>query len=117
MGSKITKAIKQTTVLNTNENKIPEKIDNLTYPLTEIVCTKTHDLQNPDLQDYKYCYVCKLENKITMVCKNCNLSHNPNDYYKYCEICNKCYNQSFHNINSQSNLVCHKCFYIHCDKV
>lgn len=65
---------------------------------------------------FTYCYVCKLESRINMICNNCNLLHDSKEYHAYYEKNTK-NNKDDRNIYNTYNLVCHKCFYAHCDKL
>lgn len=114
MGSIISKTIIY--LDNQTDNQIDNQTDNqdktiynnnkLEIPLSEIVCIKTfNNLQ----KEYLYCYVCKLEKKIITECSNCNLI-NIGSYYEYNN-----HNNYQYLLNDKSNLVCHKCFYLHSD--
>ena len=107
MGSVISKAIIHL------DNQINNKINiiynniNLGTPLSEIFCINTfNNLQ----KEYLYCYVCRLENKIITECNNCNSLHDSKEYYNYI-----IHDNFRYPLHDKSKLVCHKCFYLHCD--
>ena len=94
--------------INNQDNEIYNNVNYLETPLSEIVCIKTFDKLQ---KEYLYCYVCKLEKEIITECNNCNELHDSKEYYNYVM-----QNELQYPLPEKSNLVCHKCFYLHSDE-
>lgn len=117
MGSIFSKSVNNQ---HLNKNKIKQKLQKNVIDIPDIIQKSIQKLipdiiqEQPEENEFRYCYVCKLEKKIILNCINCNKNHSSKDYYKYHE---KNKNKIF-NINTfTKNLVCHKCFYLYSENI